>query len=319
MPPYLPAIKPNKMKSENIDKYRGIIVPMITPFNDRGGIDEEKSTDFIRFLLANKTIPFVLGTSGEVYSIPVDERNKLINILIENRLPDVPLIAGMGGLTFNDTIRLGNQYFEWGVDALVLTLPGYFELTDDQVYNYFLELSKQLKGNVILYNIPVVIHNSISISVIERLSRQDNIIGIKDSEFDEERMKESLKLWVDRDDFIYLIGVMEFMYEGLKAGAAGLVPSTANIVPKIFHNMFSFHLQGKYDEVKKIHLMANNILSIYKNGHTLGESIATLKYLASLEDLCDMVTLPPLSGLSESEKIIARRKWEKMKTNYILR
>jgi 4-hydroxy-tetrahydrodipicolinate synthase len=307
------------MKPENMDMYRGIIIPMLTPFNKRGGIDEEKSADFIKFLLKNKNIPFVLGTSGEVYSIPIDDRNKLIKILIENRHPGVPLIAGMGGLTFEDTIRLGNQYFDQGIDAVVLTLPGYFELTDDQVYDYFLELSKQLKGDIILYNIPVVIHNSISISVIEKLSRLDNIIGIKDSELDEERMKESLKLWADRDDFIYLIGVMEFMYEGLKAGAAGLVPSTANLVPGMYHNMFMFHLQGKYEEVEKIHIIANEMLSIYKNGHTLGESIATMKYLASIEGLCDTATLPPLSGLSESEKTIARKKWQKMKTDYILR
>ena len=174
------------MKPENMNMYRGIIVPMLTPFSKRGGIDEEKSADFIRFLLENKTIPFVLGTSGEVYSIPADERIKLVKILAENRQPGVPLIAGMGGLTFDDTIRLGNQYFDNGMDAVVLTLPGYFELTDDQVYDYFLELSKQLKGDIILYNIPVVIHNSISISVIEKLSRLDNIIGIKDSELDEE-------------------------------------------------------------------------------------------------------------------------------------
>ncbi len=307
------------MKKEKIDMFRGIIVPMLTPFNAYGEIDEKKTVDFIRFLLKNKTIPFVLGTSGEVYSIPVDERNKLIKILIENRKPGVPLIAGMGGLTFDDTIRLGNQYFKSGVDAVVLTLPGYFELTDDQAYHYFLELSRQLKGDIILYNIPVAAHNSISISVIEKLSRAVNIIGIKDSEFDEKRMKESLDLWADRNDFLYLAGVMEFMFEGLKAGAAGLVPSTANLVPGIFHNMFSFHLQGNYKEVEKIHLEANEILSIYKNGHTLGESIATLKFLASLEGLCNMAVLPPLTELSEPDKTKAREKWEKMKTNYILR
>lgn len=315
---YFQALKVYRMKREKIDTYRGIVVPMLTPFTEKGKIDEKKSADFIRFLLENKTIPFVLGTSGEVYSIPVDERNKLIKILIENRQTGVPLITGMGGLTFNDTIHLANHYFNWGLDAVVLTLPGYFELTDDQVYDYFLELSKQIKGDIILYNIPVAVHNSIPISVIEKLSRLDNIIGIKDSEFDEERMKESLDLWADRDDFIYLIGVMEFMCDGLKGGAAGLVPSTANLVPGMYYNMYSFHLQGTYEEVEKIHIMANKILSIYKNGHTLGESIATLKYLASLEGLCDMVMLPPLSDLSESGKSIAREKWEKMKTNYIL-
>jgi 4-hydroxy-tetrahydrodipicolinate synthase len=292
---------------------------MLTPLNANGEVDEKKSADFIKFLLKNKTIPFVLGTSGEVYSIPFDERNKLIKILIENKRPGVPLIAGMGGLTFDDTILLGNQYFDWGVDAVVLTLPGYFELTDDQAYRYFLELSRQLKGDIILYNIPVAAHNSISISVIEKLSTVDNIIGIKDSEFDEERMNESLILWADRGDFLYLVGVMEFMYEGLKAGAAGLVPSTANLVPGMFQKMFSFHLQGNYKQVEKIHLEANEILSIYKNGQTLGESIATLKYLASLEGLCNMSVLPPLTELSEHDKTKAREKWEKMKTNYILR
>lgn len=283
---------------------------MVTPFTEQGKIDEEAADKMIQFLLDNDTIPFILGTTGEIYSIAIPERNRLVKKLIENRKEDVPLIVGMGGLTADDTIQQANTYFSWGIDAVVLTLPGYFKLSDDQVYQYFYNLSRSIKGDIILYNIPVTIHNSLAIRIVDKLSVLDNIIGIKDSEFDEKRMAKSLDLWKNREDFFYLVGVHETMYQGLKLGAAGLVPSTANLVPALFNKMFSLHLEGKYKEVHKIHRKAEEILSIYKNGYLLVESIAILKYLVSLSGLVSPKMLSPLTGLSEQLKTRVRKRWE---------
>ena len=300
------------MNDKKTSVYRGVIVPMITPFTDRGKIDKISAGKLIRYLIGNGTIPFILGTSGEVYSIAIEERNVLVKTLLESRKEGVPLIVGMGGLTFEDTVRLSNQYFEWGIDTVVLTLPGYFALRDDQIFQYFHELSGKINGDIILYNIPATIHNSLSVEVVNRLSRLENIIGIKDSEFDENRMVESLKLWRNRDDFLYLVGVHELMLQGLTLGANGLVPSTANLVPDLYNKMFALHLEGKYDEVEKIHVRTSEILSLYKNGHLLGESIAILKYLVSLSGLISPNMLPPLTGLTDEEKGDIYLKWEKI-------
>lgn len=290
--------------------YEGVIVPMVTPFEINGKINRDDATRMTRYLLSHRVIPFILGTSGEVYSISLNERDVLIKVLIENRKEGVPLITGMGGLTFDDTVREANKYFDWGIDAVVLTLPGYFELKEDQVYQYFRELSDKLNGNIILYNIPATIHNSISVTVADRLSKVENIIGIKDSEFDETRMNLSLSKWKQREDFFYLVGVNEIMYKALRLGADGLVPSTANLAPGLYTSMMNSAKNNQFGEVDRIQLQTDEILSIYKNGQLLGESIATLKFLVSLSGMMSPYMLSPLTELSEEEKREALRKWE---------
>lgn len=283
---------------------------MVTPFERNGKINKEDAVKLMRFLLRHNVIPFILGTSGEVYSISLHERDILVKVLLDNRKEGVPLITGMGGLTFEDTVREANKYFDWGMDAVVLTLPGYFELKEEQVYEYFRELSDKLNGNIILYNIPATIHNSISITVAERLSKFENIIGIKDSEFDENRMNLSLSKWKVREDFFYLVGVNEVMHKALRLGADGLVPSTANLAPELYTRMINSAKNNQFSELDRIQLQTDEILSIYKNGHLLGESIATLKYLVSLSGLISPFMLPPLTELSYEEKREALRKWE---------
>lgn len=298
------------MNNARISRYQGVIVPMVTPFTPEGKIDRSASAGMIQYLLDNGTIPFILGTSGEVYSIASNDRDVLVKILLEHRKADIPLIVGMGGLTFEDTVHQANRYFEWGIDAVVLTLPGYFPLTDHQIYHYFYEVAQRIRGDIILYNIPVTIHNSIPIQVADALSKMDNIIGIKDSESDEKRMVESLKLWAHRNNFFYLVGVHEYMIQGLILGADGLVPSTANLVPDLYTRMFSLHLEGKSDEVEKIYRRTNEILHLYRNGHSLSDSLAILKYLVSLKGLVAPYMLPPLTELSDKKKQEVACKWD---------
>jgi len=308
----LQKLNNNKMSDKKTNMYEGINVPMLTPFDEEGKIDKKAASRLIQYLLENGTTPFIFGSTGEVYSIAKEERNVLVRTLIDHRKKDIPLIVGMGGLTFEDTIHLSNKYFEWGIDAVVLTLPGYFELNEYQVYTYFKEISEKIHGNIILYNIPPIVHNTISINNADKLSQLANIIGIKDSESNEARMRESLKLWRDREDFIYLVGVNHMMYEGLKLGATGLVPSTANIIPATYNKMFGLHKEGKYEEVKKVQMMTNEILAIYLNENLLGEAITILKYMANLKGLISPYTLPPLKVLSVQEQMVIKQKLKKI-------
>jgi dihydrodipicolinate synthase/N-acetylneuraminate lyase len=301
------------MKNRMKISYRGVIVPMVTPFKEHGKIDRLSASRLIEYLIKKGTIPFILGTTGEAYSISLGERDVLVRILLEHQKEDVPLIAGMGGLTFEDTVRLANKYFGWGIDAVVLPLPGYFKLNDEQAYHYFYELSVNIKGDIILYNIPPTSHNSISLEVVDQLSQLTNIIGIKDSELDAGRMKRSLELWKGRDDFFYLVGVHELMPQGLRLGASGVVPSTANLAPGLFVKMLSMHLEGRYEEVEKIHDQANQILKLYINGYLLGESLAILKYLVSLNGMISPVMQTPLTGLSNKKKAELKLQWEKIR------
>ena len=286
---------------QSTESYYGVIVPMITPLTAEGKIDKPSAVKLINFLLDNHTTPFVLGTTGEAALIPVHEREVLINILLENRRKDIPVITGVIGLNLVETIEKANKYFKNGVDAVVVTLPYYFELTEYQIFNYYNTLSQHIRGDIIMYNIPKTVHQSIPVSVIDELSHNENIIGIKDSEHDLKRLEYSASLWNNRNDFFHIIGVNSNMLKGLILGSKGIVPSTANIVPHLYTDLFRFCQEGKIKEAGEIHKKTIKWSNLYQDGKTLGESLAALKLVMYEMDLCQSHMMPPLTSINGEE------------------
>jgi len=286
----------------SIDSYKGVIVPMITPLTKDGKIDKPSSVRLINYLMDNENIPFVLGTTGESASIPVPEKEELIQILTANKRPRIPAIAGVIGLTMAKTISQANKYIKYGVDAVVITLPYHYELTDFQIFNYYKVLAENIEGNIILYNIPKTVHQSIPIKAIEDLSQIENIIGIKDSEMNRERITESLRLWKNREDFSHFTGVNALMPLGIELGSKGLVPSTANIAPRLYVNLYKKCVEGNKEEAEKLYAKTLEWTSIYQEGKTLGDSLAALKYFMAEMNLCAPHVMLPLTEPNEEEK-----------------
>ncbi|MCF8381334.1 MAG: dihydrodipicolinate synthase family protein [Bacteroidales bacterium] len=282
------------MRSIPLSAYKGVIVPMVTPLDESGNIHSVYTEILINYLLNHATIPFIMGTTGEATLLASKEREDLVKILVTNRRENIPLIAGVIGLPYKDTIIESNKFFSLGIDSVVITLPNYFELTEKQMFNYYNDLSNQLEGNLILYNIPKTVHMSIPISVIDNLSYNKNIIGVKDSEVNDERLEESLDLWRDRKDFSHFTGANVAMVKGLSLGSKGIVPSTANFAPDLYTQLYSLCLQGKIDEANTILQETAELTLQYQKGRTLGESLAALKGILSDMELCSGFMMNPL-------------------------
>jgi 4-hydroxy-tetrahydrodipicolinate synthase len=296
---------------KSTDCYKGVIVPMVTPFLENGLIDEVSSKKLINFLLQNETIPFILGTTGECTSVPADQRDVLVKILIDNKREGVPLISGVNGLAFADTVAEANKYLKWGIDAVVVTLPGYFKLTDNQVFQYFNDLANQINGDIILYNIPKMVNMSIPVEVIEKLSHKKNIIGVKDSELNEHRLEQSLEWWGKRTDFFHLVGVNKLMIKGLQLGAKGIIPSSANVQPKLYTLLYETCICGQTRSADEVFLQTEKLSKIYQKDKMLGESIASLKCILNVEGLCQPFVLKPLTKLSDAECTKIKIKYNK--------
>ncbi|NJN26838.1 MAG: dihydrodipicolinate synthase family protein [Cyclobacteriaceae bacterium] len=295
--------------NQKVNFFEGVMVPMITPATQDGNIDEVHAAKMIRFLLDNNTIPFILGTTGEVASISIPQREKLVRILLENKRKEVPLVVGMGSLTVKETFELSNKFFAWGIDAVVLTIPNYFKLGDEQIFRYFENLAEKIDGKIILYNIPATTHNSIPIDVADRLSYLENIVGIKDSENNKSRLLKSLELWQNREDFIHLVGVNDLMATGLTMGSSGIVPSSANLVPHLYYQLFTETRAGNEQKVSEIQELTRAVTNVYKDDFLLGESLAALKYLLSEQGHCLPYMFAPLCELDEVQKKCVKARW----------
>ena len=176
------------------------------------------------------------------------------------------------------------------------------------MYNYYKTLADSIEGPLMLYNIKSTTHMSIPVDVIRRLAEHPNIVGLKDSERDLERMEACIAISRGREDFAYFCGWAAQSAHCLELGGDGIVPSTANFVPRMFQELYEAAVKGDMDTANRLQEETNAIAKIYQEGRTLGESLTALKVMMQTDGLCEPHMLMPLTRLApEAEQEIAER------------
>src|ERR1051325_9686344 len=136
-------------------KYHGIVVPSVTPLTSDYKLDEGALEKVFENFYHNDVVPFVLGTTGESASLPLQFKKAYIKKAVSLKKKGTFLYAGISSTCFSDSIDLAKFCFDNGVDAVAATLPYYYQLTEDQMRKYFTNLVETIKAPLIVYNIPV--------------------------------------------------------------------------------------------------------------------------------------------------------------------
>jgi len=288
--------------------YKGVVVPMITPVTREGLIDTEAVKRIIESFTDNNVSPLLMGTTGEGNSVAPDQALLLVEKAVEAANKKITIYAGLSGCSIRQHIQASNQYHKLGVDVIVATLPAYYALTDEQMYTYYKTLADNITAPLMLYNIRATTHMSIPVEIIRRLSEHPNIVGLKDSERDLDRMKQCLEIASHSDNFAYFMGWAAQSANSLALGADGIVPSTGNFVPAMFSDLYQGAINGYMKRACQLQKETDDIARIYQEGRTLGESLAALKVMMSTRGLCDPYMLFPLTELpaEQVEEIIER-------------
>jgi len=300
------------MKNSN-KNIKGVIVPMVTPLNKDLSLDLASVKRILDSFIEAKVSVFILGTTGESVSISEKQKLLLVKITCEYLNGELKIYAGISGNCLSESIEQAKSFVQMGVTAVVAHLPFYYPLESDQMLRYFEQLADNVTCPLILYNIPATIKQSIPINVVDQLSHHPNIIGIKDSEKGTERVDESLKIWRNRSDFFYLMGCSVHSTYSLQKGSAGLVPSTANLLPKLYQDLYETAVAGDISKAMEIQNRVNIISEIYQKNRSLGQSIPALKTMMYAYGLCQPYVFPPLLSLDASEqKCIIEKTIEEM-------
>jgi dihydrodipicolinate synthase/N-acetylneuraminate lyase len=275
-------------------KYKGIIVPAITPLTVKLQLDETAVEKIFASLYQYNISPFILGTTGESASLPLQLKKDYVCAAERNKKMGSLLYTGISSNVLTESVEFAAYCCLHAVDVLVATLPSYYSLTDKQMFQYFNTLANNISLPLFIYNIPATTHMSIPLAVIDELSSHKNIVGIKDSERSEERMNESLRLWKDRNDFHYILGWAAKSADALLQGADGLVPSTGNLYPEIYADMLTVFQHNDKEKLYAGQKLSDEYGALYQSNRTLGESLLELKTLMNKKGLCEAVVMPPL-------------------------
>ncbi len=223
--------------------YQGSMVALVTPMHESGEIDDAALADLIEFHIAAGTDAIVaVGTTGESATLTVPEHAQTIKKVVDLCNKRVPVIAGTGANSTAEAIELTEHAVEVGADACLLVTPYYNKPSQEGLYQHFLAIAKAVDIPQILYNVPGRTALDMEVATSARLSRIDNIIGIKEAFGTVERIKALVAACVD--DFMIVTGDDATAMESILAGAKGDISVTANVVPKAMHDMCKAALAG---------------------------------------------------------------------------
>ena len=276
-------------------------MPMVSPLQADLSIDRTGVCSLVKMLTNAGVHIFVLGTTGEISSLPLKERIKLLEYTVDANQNKSVVFAGISGNCLSESSDASKLYKDIGVDIAVAHLPFYFQIGRRHIVDYYFRLADQLTIPLMLYNIPQTTHISIPQDAIEQLSRHENIIGLKDSERDIDRLTGNIEMSRDRDDFSFFVGWASMSAEALKMGADGIVPSSGNLIPHIYNDLYKASKEGDTAKALTLQSVSDSITDYYQKDRTLAEAFPLLKAMLKIFGICGHYAAPPLLTLSDGE------------------
>src|SRR3546814_622637 len=214
----------------------GSLVAMVTPMHKDGVLDLSALRSLIDFHINQGTDGIVVvGTTGESPTVDFEEHCLLISTTIEHTAGRIPVIAGTGANSTREALELTRQAQGLGADACLLVTPYYNKPTQEGLYQHYRTLAESVDIPQILYNVPGRTGCDISNDTILRLAQLPNIIGVKDAPGNIERGTD-LMLRVPSHFAVYS-GDDASSLPLLLMGGHGVISVTANIAPKLMHDM----------------------------------------------------------------------------------
>lgn len=286
-----------------VKKYSGVVIPAVSPLTSDYKLDKGAVERMFDHFHQSGVHPFILGTTGEGASIPFEMKKEFIQLAGRLKKNGDVLYGGISSNVLEESIELAKYSLNNGVDVVVTTLPSYYTLTETAMMKYIKQLAENIAGPLMIYNIPSTTHISIPLNIIDQVSHHPNIVGVKDSERNEERLMHSIHLWKDRKDFSHFLGWAAKSAEALLLGSDGLVPSTGNFEPKIYSDLYTAAKENNKHKAYFLQVLSDALGNLYQQGRTLGESLWALKVLMKEVGLCETYVMPPIYPQSHEEEI----------------
>lgn len=225
------AIPTYSEQGEHMDKnlFHGVIVPMLTPFNEDAALDEKTLEYFTGWLCQRKVdVLFPMGGSGEFSRLTIEERKRIIDIVVSSAGERVPVMPGTGGKSLEETLALTSYAQQKRADAVGIIVPHFVEPNEETVFQYFEQINRVLSIPMMIYDAS----GSLTPGLVRRLADNlSHLKGIKYRTTDGERMARMVKEVGHK--IAVLSGVEWVFLADLATGVTGVVGGGANLFPQL--------------------------------------------------------------------------------------
>jgi N-acetylneuraminate lyase len=248
------------------NKFFGVYAALITPFDEKGGVDEKRLKNLVKFLIS-KGIDglYVCGGTGEGLLMDIDERKKVAEIVKDEAQNKIKLIVHVGGaLNTKNSIELAKHSEKIKVDAISSIPPIYYKFSFNEIFNYYYQLANLTNLPFFIYYIPATTGIFLTNEEILKFGEIKNIVGLKYTYTDFYLLQDLLLKM--KGKWIAFSGPDELFLPALNMGVVGCIGSTQNVLPEIFVEIYKNFKEGnikKAIEFQKRITIAVSLLKKY--------------------------------------------------------
>jgi 4-hydroxy-tetrahydrodipicolinate synthase len=280
----------------------GSIVALITPMHEDGSVDYDGLRRLIDWHIAEGTDCIgVVGTTGESPTVSVEEHCEIIRIAVEHAAGRVPIMAGAGANSTREAIELTRYSKSVGADCTLQVVPYYNKPSQEGIYQHFKAIAEAVDLPVVLYNVPGRTVADMLPETTLRLAQVPGIAGIKEATGNIERAAQLVKH--APAGFSIYSGDDGTAVALMLLGGHGNVSVTANVAPRLMHELCMAAIEGRVQRAREIHLQ---LLSLHKQLFC-EPSPAPTKWAMSRLGLCRADVRLPILPLTEPGQILVDR------------
>ena len=284
--------------------YKGTGIALVTPFKTDRSVDVEALINIVNHVIANGAdFLVVLGTTSEAPTLSADEKQLVINTILEANEGRLPVMLGMGGNNTQAVIEaVKNQDFK-GIQGILSVVPYYNKPNQRGMKAHFEAIADASPVPVVVYNVPGRVGVNLQTATCVELAQHPNIIAVKEASGNLQQIMEILR---DKPaDFDVLSGDDGITQPLLALGATGVISVAANAYTKHFSRMMKAQNEGRIEEALRLHyaMLRMNQL-IFADGNPSG-----IKCLMSHIGLCENVLRLPLVPVNEKVEAEIVEEW----------
>ena len=249
---------------------KGIIPPIVTPMNADESVNiPELRSQVERQIAGGVHGIFPFGTNGEGYILSLKEKEEILEAVVDQVKGRIPVYAGSGCISTQDTIYMSKRAEELGADVLSIITPSFAVASQKELYDHYVEVAKHVNIPIVLYNIPPRTGNKLLPETVAKLAKDvDVIMGAKDSSGDRGNLKAYIDLTQELDkDFSVLAGNDGNILFCLQNGGKGGIAGRANLWPKTVASIYNYFVAGELDKAQEAQDAVAALQRVFKFGN----------------------------------------------------
>lgn len=246
------------MANFKLSDFKGVVPALLTLFDEQEAIDEKKTRVFVNHLISKGINGLYLtGSTGGSFLMTQKERKRVVEIVIDEVGGRVPVMVHVGAISTKKTIELAEHALEKGADAISSVPPFYWNFSEEQIINYYRDISQNVPLPMVIYNIPLA--GQLGLNIIRKIADLEGVKGIKytaTTHYELTLIKEEFG-----PDFMVFSGCDEMALSGLISGADGIIGSFYNLMPELYIRLYQAVANNDLETASSLQKIAVQIIA----------------------------------------------------------